>query len=276
MAEKNTKKQEAAPAAKKQDKKASQSDVLEQLKNLEKLSLNDALVLAQLEMENPPLNGENHYFTKPDGSPSKYALLSDILNVVRPACNRWGIAINQKIEFEHDKRVMESTSEAGTNTTTEQIASREMLCTVVTKGSETKVLATQPLQGYKDEKTRGSQLTYFRRQHLCSVFGLAGEEVDVSENTPSREPEGAGDSAYDRDQALQREYAAKTEKLDELKERLKVAKALGIDEAEIKEWTKENIGLPSSHMSINQLNATIEYTNALIKSYEPIQENIDF
>ena len=231
-------------------------------------SLSDALALAQANMDNPPMNGVSMAYKKPDGSGASYSTLEDVLSVVRPACNAQGIYFSQPVLFVHkiDKSV------APDGSTFEAKTIEECLFTKVRKGDEEQVLGEQFLPSYTDEKRRGAQLTYFKRQQALAAFGLAGEEVDASEQEPSREPVyddvGGYGSDFEKEKIEQRERKKKDELKAHLKERKLIANGQGLTDDLIKEWTTKNIGKPTSHMTIGQLEATIDYINDYINACE--------
>lgn len=240
-----------------------ESLTIEKVKEISDLSISDALALAQSQMENPPMNGVNNFF-KRDGEPTKYSTLTDIMSVIRPACNRWGIFFTQQI-----------TTERLDNGNT-----LEVLLTVVRKGGDEEVLSAMELPKYMDEKTRGAQLTYFRRQEASAAFGLAGEE-DSMEESPSTEtviPPYYPNDKTSEDYKAEKE-AKKSEdaliledRLAEIEERLTIAKSLGLTEDGYKSWFKSNIKVAYSKMQLADADKVLGFLNQNIADFTAIAE----
>ena len=114
-----------------------------------------ALLAAQLDMRNPSLDASNPHFR------SRYASLSAVLSVVRPALEAHGLRLAQAV----------SVTEAG-----------PVLSTVVhdAAGNDA-TLCSMPIPQTDDVQRMGSAITYARRYSLLCAFALVGDDDDDGE-----------------------------------------------------------------------------------------------
>lgn len=256
----------------KEEVKEKSQNVSEPLNNeaISGLSIYDALWLAQREMTNPDLDMENKFLTKQKGEPSKYPSLKSVMNVVRPACNQFGLFFTQSITTE---RINE-------NITVEK------LNTIVSKGTSSVVLSSMELPRYVDEKTRGGSITYFRRQEAMASFGLAGEE-DTVEESESRDtvisPYYPRETFQDKEHNETREYEELVDLKDEITGKATTAKALGLKEEAYKEWFKAHVHGGWGGMTVQEAKAVLDYLKARIddlnevkKTVSPVTETIPY
>lgn len=127
-------------------------------------SLAAALVAAQLEVQNPPLDATNPHFK------SKFASLPAVRNAIVPVFAKHGLAITQDLR------------------TTE----RGIACTTILmhKSGQTKAYGPLEMPATKlDAQGLGSAATYARRYALLAVAGVAGEEDD--DGSAATKPNGA-------------------------------------------------------------------------------------
>lgn len=114
--------------------------------------LADALAKAQAEMHNPSKNSENPHFR------NKYADLSEVVNVTRPALAKHGLSVAQFPGFSDGVVTVE---------TMLMHASGEWLAGTV----------SAPAQK-QDPQGIGSAVTYLRRYSLAALCGVAQEDDD--------------------------------------------------------------------------------------------------
>lgn len=111
-------------------------------------TLVEALVAAQKEMKNPPLNGFNPHFK------SKFATLLDVRDTVVPVFNRHGIYVSQEFGI-----------------TTE---GAPVLDTVLRKGTEM-IVSRALIPPPKDIQGWAASATYIRRVSLLAIAGVVGD-----------------------------------------------------------------------------------------------------
>jgi hypothetical protein len=120
--------------------------------------LRDALVAAQVDLQNPPKTSTARVPTKSGGSYTyTYAPLPEILDAVRPILHKHGLAISQDVvgEAGYVGVVTRLIHESG-----EDLISGPVM-----------LPATDPQQA-------GAVITYLRRYSLCAVLGIAADEDD--------------------------------------------------------------------------------------------------
>lgn len=227
---------------------------LEQHEAVKSLTLYEALALAQGEMSNPVKDKTVTVQTRNGAAYEyKYATLDKTLDIIRGACNRYGVFITQPV-------VIEPRGADGYF---------ERLQTMATKGDEQIILSSMTLPPYTDEKTRGSQLTYFRRHEITTAFGLAGEE-DTSEFNERKEYfEDPGPKTYTDDQRRQmardkddQKREAEVERVElyaDIKGKIKVVEALGMTKGDVTDWVDREIGKSQQVMSLDELQQVAEY-----------------
>lgn len=110
-----------------------------------------ALAKAQAEIENPTFNKTNPHFK------SQYADLASVLNAVRPALSKHGIAIMQ----------MSGMEEAGV-----------VLYTRLTHSSGQWIQSVYPVTISQKHQDIASAMTYAKRISLSAMAGVAGEDDD--------------------------------------------------------------------------------------------------
>lgn len=115
-------------------------------------ALAKALVAAQGEMKNAPLNRINPHFK------SRYADLAGIRDAVTPALSKHGLAVSQATEF----------GENGF-----------YLITRLMHGESGQwIESTYPLTHNPNPQAIGSQLTYARRYSLSAIAGISADDDD--------------------------------------------------------------------------------------------------
>ena len=114
-----------------------------------------ALVAAQKDLTNPKFDKQNPHYH------SKYASLAGIIDTVRPALLKHGLAVVQPIE-------------AGLATTSGCILVHTIL--IHTSGESIKSTQSAPAPG--DPQKLGSLVTYLRRYGLSALLMLAGDDDD--------------------------------------------------------------------------------------------------
>lgn len=120
-----------------------------------------ALCAAQSEMEPLTKTSQNGAFKTPTGKVSRYASLSEVVDVVRPALSTHGISFyHQIIEFNGGLGMRTTLCHGATET--------QLSCDVPL------IVATSNMQGMK------SATTYAKRVGLESVTGVAPEDDDGS------------------------------------------------------------------------------------------------
>lgn len=110
-----------------------------------------ALAKAQAEIENPTFNKTNPHFK------SQYADLASVLNAVRPALSKHGIAIMQ----------MSGMEEAGV-----------VLYTRLTHSSGQWIESVYPVTISQKHQDIAAAMTYAKRISLSAIAGVAGEDDD--------------------------------------------------------------------------------------------------
>jgi hypothetical protein len=117
--------------------------------------LSSALAKAQAEMANPKKNSSNPFFK------SKYADLSEVINVSKPVLASHGLSILQLPGYQDGLVSVETviTHESG-----EYISS---------------IMSLPPVKG--DPQAVGSAVTYARRYALAAICGIAQEDDDGNE-----------------------------------------------------------------------------------------------
>jgi hypothetical protein len=127
--------------------------------------LTTALSKFQSEVTNPTLNKENPHFK------SRYADLSEVLNVVRPILTKHGLSIYQDVSSAEDKVVV---------TTTIFHESGEYL--------ESNPLSIPAGRGGKpaDAQGIGGAASYGKRYQLQAVLGITADEEDDGEGLADR------------------------------------------------------------------------------------------
>ena len=120
----------------------------------------DALAKAQGEIQNPNFNKVNPHFK------SKYADLSSVLNAVRPALSKHGIALMQMTGLED---------------------SGVVLYTRLTHSSGEWIESIYPVSASSKHQEIAAALTYAKRLSLSAIAGVSGEEDDDG-NEANRTP----------------------------------------------------------------------------------------
>lgn len=119
--------------------------------NITKLAA--ALVAAQKDLTNPKFDKQNPHYH------SKYASLAGIIDTVRPALLKHGLAVVQPIE-------------AGTT------AGTILVHTILIHTSGESIKSTQSAPAPGDPQKLGSLVTYLRRYGLSALLMLAGDDDD--------------------------------------------------------------------------------------------------
>lgn len=125
------------------------------------LITNDLIAL-QTEIHNPPNTATNPFLK------SKYAPLNEILNMVRPLCNKHGFFLSQQIGGD----------EGNISVTTRLIHNSGQVYT-------SDELIIKPDK--KGIQGAGAAITYMRRYQLLSLLGIAGEDDNDGEGTSKDE-----------------------------------------------------------------------------------------
>lgn len=112
----------------------------------------ELLAKAQSEMSNPKMNGHGQIGSRQ----YKYAELSDVLNVIRPALNKNGLFLLQRTVREEDGSLY--------------------ISTCVCLGGDSFELDREYYTYDNDPQNFGKRETYARRYSLNKAFGLAGED----------------------------------------------------------------------------------------------------
>jgi hypothetical protein len=130
-----------------------------------------ALAAAQAEMKNPPCDRANSHFY------NRYATLASVLDAVRPALNKHGIAVTQPLSNDHPSMITVAT--VLTHKSGESMESR----------------VSVPLDARIQQI--GTAITYLRRYSLTAMLGIVGDEDDDAETIekPIREAEQAKSAA---------------------------------------------------------------------------------
>jgi hypothetical protein len=131
-----------------------------------------ALAAAQAEMEPVTKDAKNAAFKKPDGSVSRYADLAAVVDAVRPALTKHGLAYFHRMAMFDDKPAMQTVIYHGDSDTS-------IDCCVPL------IVAANNMQGMK------SATTYAKRIGLESVTGIAPEDDDG--NAAAKAPPRADD-----------------------------------------------------------------------------------
>lgn len=120
------------------------------------------------ELTDPSASSTAEVPTKDGGRFSyKYAKLATILTAVRPVLARYGLAVVQLVESDHD-------------TLSVTTVLRHRSGGSITSGSLTTRMLPNPQQ-------MGGVVTYFRRYQLCALLGIAPEEDDDDAQAASRQ-----------------------------------------------------------------------------------------
>jgi hypothetical protein len=114
-----------------------------------------ALVAAQKDLTNPKFDKQNPHYH------SKYASLAGIIDTVRPALLKHGLAVVQPIE-------------TGTTAGTIQVH------TILLHTSGESIKSTQSAAAPGDPQKLGSLVTYLRRYGLSALLMLAGDDDDAN------------------------------------------------------------------------------------------------
>lgn len=112
-------------------------------------TLVDALVAAQLELKNPPLNGFNPHFK------SKFATLLDVRDAIVPVMNRHGIAVVQAF----------AVSPEGTH----------LLNTFLIKNKDDIITSSAVIPPPANIQAWAASVTYIRRVSLLAIAGVVGD-----------------------------------------------------------------------------------------------------
>jgi hypothetical protein len=130
-----------------------------------KTSIHSKLLEFQKNIEVIKKDGKNTFFKKPDGKPSTYATLGNILSEVKPLLNELGLVVTQPV--------------------TDGIVS-----TIITDSeSNEAVVSSIKLPEGLDAQKMGSAITYFRRYTLTSLLALELEEDDDGNKASEKVPE---------------------------------------------------------------------------------------
>jgi hypothetical protein len=124
-------------------------------------TLIEALVAAQAEMPNPPLDGTNPHFR------SKFSTLLSVLDTIKPVLNRHGIHFSQTFAFD-----------AGAG---------PVLQTILRKGNES-IVSSAPIPALPDVQKWAGAVTYIRRISALAVCGIVGDP-DADAEDVVRAPE---------------------------------------------------------------------------------------
>jgi ERF superfamily len=136
------------------------------------LNVYAALAAAQSEMEPVTKDAKNAAFKKPDGSVSRYADLVAVVDAVRPALTKHGLAYFHQMVIFDEKPAMRTVIYHGASDT-------HIACDVPL------IVAANNMQGMK------SATTYAKRIGLESVTGVAPEDDDgnaAAKAPPKEEP----------------------------------------------------------------------------------------
>lgn len=233
------------------------------------LTMFEAIALAQSEMKNPAKNSTGKMPTKAGFYDFKFAGFDVITAIIRPACNKYGLAFVQPITSELvDGNVY------------------EYLHTRVLKGEEEYEFAKMLLPpNYRDEKDRGKQITYFQRQQAKAAFALAGDD-DVSDQSGDYTPEidkffhhSEQPTKDDKEMKRRAEEMERQDLRDTLSDRVTVAQSVGFDTNELKEWEIRTFGKLTPEMNQRELQKTIDYVNERFVELAPpvpAVEEIDY
>jgi hypothetical protein len=121
-----------------------------------------ALIKAQAEIKNPPLDGES----KGAKFSYKYSTLPKVLDAIKPVLNKYGFVIVQVLSGSESSVYAEAPKKSAA------------LITKLFHESGQSIESSYPLKQYDDPQKEGSALTYARRYSLCAMFAIAGEEDD--------------------------------------------------------------------------------------------------
>lgn len=135
-----------------------------------------ALVAAQADLKAPKFDKSSTAF---GGRAYKYASLSAILDAVRPALAKHGLAVLQPIASEGDQVVIR---------------------TILVHSSGEMIEESQRARAPEDHQKRGSAITYMRRYGLQSMLAVAADEDDdgAAAVEPERKPEPSAQELTDR------------------------------------------------------------------------------
>lgn len=222
------------------------------------LSLGEALAMAQAEMKNPHRSKEVEVRMKAGGTYKySYAPFDELIDIVRPALNRYGIFMTQSESIRDDGKTM--------------------LSTIVRKGSESLILSATVLFTFTNDKDRGTHMSYQRRYQAMAAFGLAADD-DTDGIDDSRPDYMAADKPKTDDAKAQAErdaYASWVDKKEEMAEKIIVAKSAGITAQEISGWVKTNIRKGQNEMTIPEMDKVISYLAREIKDAAPVLAAVD-
>ena len=123
----------------------------------------EALAAAQAEFLPVTKNKINPAFKKPDGKPTRYADLGEILMAVRPALNRHGVFLSQRVEMTQSGVTVETVVAHASG---ESLSSGKLFMPANAVNSKN---AAQAL---------GSARTYACRYSLSSFLGISADDDD--------------------------------------------------------------------------------------------------
>jgi len=142
-------------------------------------TLIQALVAAQAEMPNPPLDGFNPHFK------SRFSTLLAVRDTVVPILNKHGIAMTQTFD-------------------------RDVLITTLTKGGVDFISSMAPIPPCADVQKWAAAVTYIRRIALLSICGVVGDpDADAEDvvRAPEKRDLGPRPDVTDVDPVAVKKYA---------------------------------------------------------------------
>lgn len=142
-------------------------------------SFNAKLMSALRMMENPVKDTRGHNY--------KYAQLDQVMDVVKPALFKNGLAVRQGTKLNGGFLILETT---------------------VFDEAEARVMDERTIEHMVDPQKQGSYETYMRRYALLTVFGLAPEDDDGQAARQPQKPSKVSRGNADRNEAVTRLYAA--------------------------------------------------------------------
>jgi hypothetical protein len=128
-------------------------------------TINQKLLEFQTSIETIKKDGKNTFFKKPDGKPSTYATLDNILSEVKPLLNALKIVVKQPI------------------------LNGEVFTILFDTDSGDEVCSSIPLTAGLNPQQRGSEITYFRRYTIAALLSLEIGDDDDGNNATAPTPQ---------------------------------------------------------------------------------------
>jgi hypothetical protein len=190
-------------------------------------TIDDRLAAAQGNIANPKMDAEADM----GRFKTKYATLANVLDVVRPACNKEGLFLTQRLIEKKD--------------------GKSAVITKVSCGGKSETLDMFPVDVVPNMQSFGSTITYARRYSLLNAFGIAGADDD----------DGTGGEQQEAP-----ESEASPEKKSLLGDLMREASGLGVKPSTIKAWAIRVTRSSIEKLSESEIDIVIDHVKDVIST----------